>query len=416
LIGGISLASGLSARIPSVAETEMRRLEFDQRSRRPDVRGFTLVELPFDRLSLRRAQSSRAVSERGRNAFTLVELLVVIAIIGILVMLLMPAIQAAREAARRSQCINNLKQIGVGFLNHENNHGFLPTSGWSPWHSGDPEMGTGSTQPGGWMYQILPYIEEQSLHDLPRDGNKVQITSQQRDGSLKLQSAPVTVFNCPSRRPARSEPFGIAQPQWTTLDVKPSRIEFVARGDYAACGGDNRRGMDYQIAGQRTDDPNDDKWASLAQTLAWIFIPLKPYGSQDAFTDWPPLDSQSGVNFLREIKISHIEDGTTSTYMVGEKFLDPLAYEGDGTRNGGDNHSYYSGWDWDTQRFATEEWPPLPDTPNANFYQMFGSAHPGSWHVVMCDGSVQAMSYNIDNTIHRRLANRYDGGAVSGAF
>jgi prepilin-type N-terminal cleavage/methylation domain-containing protein len=67
-----------------------------------------------------------------RRGFTLVELLVVIAIIGILVALLLPAVQAAREAARRSQCVNHLKQIGIGFMNHENVHKFLPTAGWSP--------------------------------------------------------------------------------------------------------------------------------------------------------------------------------------------------------------------------------------------------------------------------------------------
>ena len=68
----------------------------------------------------------------------------VIAIIGILVALLLPAVQAAREAARRSQCINHLKQIGVGWLNHESTHRIFPTVGWSPWHSGDPEMGVGN--------------------------------------------------------------------------------------------------------------------------------------------------------------------------------------------------------------------------------------------------------------------------------
>jgi hypothetical protein len=72
----------------------------------------------------------------------------------------LPAIQAAREAARRSQCINHLKQIGVGFLTHEGTHRFLPCSGWSPWVVGDPLLGAGREQPGGWMYQILPYIED----------------------------------------------------------------------------------------------------------------------------------------------------------------------------------------------------------------------------------------------------------------
>ena len=82
--------------------------------------------------------------------FTLVELLVVIAIIGILVALLLPAIQAAREAARRSQCQNHLKQIATGMLLHESAHKHLPVGGWSPIRGGDPDLGAGEEQPGGW--------------------------------------------------------------------------------------------------------------------------------------------------------------------------------------------------------------------------------------------------------------------------
>jgi prepilin-type N-terminal cleavage/methylation domain-containing protein len=105
------------------------------------------------------------------NGFTLVELLVVIAIIGILVALLLPAVQSAREAARRAQCQNHLKQIGMAFLLHENTHKILPCAGISPWHVGDAMRGRAKKQTGGWMYNILPYIEEQSLYDLTNDGD-----------------------------------------------------------------------------------------------------------------------------------------------------------------------------------------------------------------------------------------------------
>lgn len=357
----------------------------------------------------------RSPFPRSRGAargFTLVELLVVIAIIGVLVALLLPAIQAAREAARRAQCNNHLKQIGIGFLNHESTHNFLPTSGWSSWYSGDPEMGVGKEQPGGWMYQILPFVEQRQLYLLPSDGDRFTLTSQQKDGSLRLQRTPVSIFQCPSRRPAQELPFNTEQPLWTTMDLRPDRrIEMVARGDYAGCGGDNRQGTSYQIAGQYTDDPSDDVYASLGQWAQWVLVPLKPYGGLDSTTNWPPLDSQSGVNFLAEVEIRHIEDGTSNTYMVGEKFLDSLAYQGGEPANGGDNHSYYSGWDWDTQRFATDAWPPLPDSPGADFYTMFGSAHPSTWHALYCDGSVRAMSYDIDANAHKAFANRFDGKA-----
>jgi len=72
------------------------------------------------------------------------------------------------------------KQIGIGFLNHENTYKFLPGSGWSPWVVGDPLLGAGRNQPGGWMYQILPFIEEQAVYDLPDDGNKAQIQHNKR--------------------------------------------------------------------------------------------------------------------------------------------------------------------------------------------------------------------------------------------
>ena len=101
-----------------------------------------------------------------RRGFTLVELLVVIAIIGILIALLLPAVQAAREAARRLQCKNNLKQQALGCMTHNDALGYLPSGGWDFLSLGDPDRGFGEQQPGGWMYSILPYIEHQSIYEL----------------------------------------------------------------------------------------------------------------------------------------------------------------------------------------------------------------------------------------------------------
>ena len=102
----------------------------------------------------------------ANRGFTLVELLVVITIIGILIALLLPAVQAAREAARRAQCINNEKQLALGCLGHENATGRFPTGGWGFGWTGDADRGNDWRQPGGWIYNILPFIEQQPLHDL----------------------------------------------------------------------------------------------------------------------------------------------------------------------------------------------------------------------------------------------------------
>ncbi|HEX6963204.1 MAG TPA: DUF1559 domain-containing protein, partial [Lacipirellula sp.] len=345
---------------------------------------------------------SRFRSAARRPAFTLVELLVVIAIIGVLVAMLLPAVQQAREAARRSQCVNNLKQIGLGFLNHESSHGFLPTGGWSPWYVGDPDMGAGSNQPGGWMYQILPYIEQQSLYRLPADGDKFVRTSQQKAATVELQRRPIAAFHCPSRRSPQRIPWTLPS-GWIPFNSDP--ITEVFCGDYAANAGDNRGGAAFQKAGQETlDDETDDKWFNDKedlQLIAWWLWPNSVYdGKPDPKFFWPPLDSQNGVNFeSAEIELQMISDGASNTYLVGEKNLDPDTYEGTDTvadekgdyGSGGDGQGYFVGFDWDTHRFALDV--PVRDTPGADLFRLFGSAHPTVWYAVMCDGAVRGVSY-----------------------
>src|SRR5690242_9246733 len=101
-------------------------------------------------------------------AFSLVELLVVIAIISTLIALLLPAIQAARESTRRAHCQNNLRQIALALLDFHDVYKIFPNGGWGHEWVGDPDRGVGARQPGGWIYSLLPFIEEPSLYESGR--------------------------------------------------------------------------------------------------------------------------------------------------------------------------------------------------------------------------------------------------------
>lgn len=148
------------------------------------------------------ASSARNRQRRSQQAFTLVEILVVIAIIGVLVALLLPAVQMAREASRRSSCANNLRQQAVAVRLHEQSHKIFPTGGWKD-YLGDPDGGYGPKQPGGWIYNILSYIEEDNLRQLGRG-----TTGPQKQQALTtLMQSPVAVFYCPSRRPPGLYPY-----------------------------------------------------------------------------------------------------------------------------------------------------------------------------------------------------------------
>lgn len=294
----------------------------------------------------------------GRSGFTLIELLVVIAIIAILIALLLPAVQQARESARRTRCRNNLKQISLAFHNHHDVHNIFPTGGWHwstppKFNSGSPE--TGAAQPAGWGYQILPYVEQEQLW-LGGGG------ATDDDKAAIIIQTPVPVHFCPSRRaPQAHAPRG----NW----YNPRQTFGHAMNDYAGCGGTN--------GGNGSD-------GAVVRT-----------------------NGTSG-NFIQEANgMRHITDGTSNTIIVGEKRLRDryLTYQGD------DNEGYSSGWDHDVIRWTNRV--PRPDSRSGFGDYRFGSIHPGGFHAAIADGSVRFINYSIDATTFRRLGVKNDGQTVS---
>ncbi len=155
---------------------------------------------------VRRASQKSEIKNQKSTAFTLVELLVVITIIGILIALLLPAVQAAREAARQVQCKNSLKQLALGCLNHENAVGRFPTDGWGCGWTGDADRGNDWRQPGGWWYNILPYIEQPALHDLGLGAGDWNSPAKMAANAQRY-STPLGTFYCPTRRRPVAYPF-----------------------------------------------------------------------------------------------------------------------------------------------------------------------------------------------------------------
>lgn len=168
----------------------------------------------------------RAVAVRAihRSALTLIELLVVIAIIGVLIGLTLPAVEMARESARRSTCANHLRQLGLAAKLHLTTHQIFPTGGWGAEWVGDPDAGYGPRQPGGWVYNVLPYIEQQALREM---GSR-QAKPQKAASLATVMATPIELFACPSRRLARAYPF-----QGNRVLENGQAPEECAKSDYA---------------------------------------------------------------------------------------------------------------------------------------------------------------------------------------
>ncbi len=373
---------------------------------------------------MRLAKLSRGLNRVG--GFTLVELLVVIAIIGILIMLLLPAVQAAREAARRSQCTNNLKQLGLAFHNHHDSYKHFPSGGWGYTWLGDPDKGYDDRQPGCWPFNVLPFIEQVSVRDVGKQGaaypNYPAVTN------AAVYEIGLPIFYCPSRRAAEAYPL----PSGATTTFRngpaspPGSITRSIRTDYAANGGNRvnpgaNRFM-RQTAHFAAGPANDP--TAIANFLR---TPATASGHCGNPSTGLCASGHNGIVYqVSRVRFADITDGTSNTYMIAEKPVNPDAYKG-AIRDHSDDGALYRGFDDDLVRWTGTDNEnfnnPQPlrvtqDRPGVNHDSTtysFGSAHPGAFMALMADGSVRAISYTIDLQTHRVLGGCNDGG-VAGEF
>ena len=302
-------------------------------------------------------------SVRSSRGFTLVELLVVIAIIGILVALLLPAVQAAREAARRISCTNNLKQLGLAVHNFHDNHNALPRAGLH---------GMGEAT---WAVMLMPFLEQQSIYDLwdtNLQGGYYRATAPARE-------AQVVTYYCPTRR---------SPPQLGDSLIRFGTGGRGALGDYAICYG-----------------PSIPSTAPDSTFGAFMYANCNggvvTWDATNHSYDWRP-----------QTRLRDIIDGTSNTLFVGEKHVRPdefgQAARGDASVYCDDAWTYHG-------RVAGPGFPLARSAEldvGGNRFWQFGGYHPGICQFVMGDGRVIPMNVTTDTDILRRLAHVKDGEVV----
>jgi prepilin-type N-terminal cleavage/methylation domain-containing protein len=311
------------------------------------------------------------MSRHKSRGFTLVELLVVIAIIGILVALLLPAVQSAREAARRTQCKNTLRNIALSVHNFADSYKVFPTGGDTPWpriedYSSDGRAWGPDRQGLSWAYQILPFLEE---------GPTYSITT-----TAQIEQSPVDLYFCPSRR---QPTFRSDLLTWLMdyASTTPGRI-WRNEGDYWGCASDSCI------------------WTATSGKEYWGIIVRTNYNKTTR--------SESGSTGT--IGFGQVPDGMSKTLMITEKRIDPAKYD---TGAWHDDRGWSDGWDPDTVRSTA--YPMGQDASHTDlgmsereFGFTIGSAHPAAVHAARGDGSVDSIDYGIDPHVLNQMAHRND--------
>jgi prepilin-type N-terminal cleavage/methylation domain-containing protein len=324
------------------------------------------------------------------RGFTLVELLVVITIIGILIALLLPAVQAAREAARRSQCNNNLKQYGLALHNYHYSHNVFPP-GTSSWDN-PPYV--------GWQVRILPFAEQAPLFD------RVQAWAKQTAGSPAWYNAPIGPNNLTARESV-TVPYCMC----------PSDTSERFRGGWA------QASYSGSLGSQQT--PSNNGACNIffnGGSLANAGVNYENPGGQSGHGNTADPSQISGMfsRFGMVIGMQHVTDGTSNTFFVGE-ILHVCTDHGEGwwSRNGGANAHASTSVPLNNMttcpnsQKVTHAACTSPD--NWNFSWGFRSKHPGGAQFLLVDGSSRFVSETIDYMTYQRLGARGDGQPI-GAF